>query len=163
MKKRFILGSVMGCLLAALNISLALSFAFGQVKIGVFGPLTGPVADTGYAMLYGVEMAADEINSAGGIKGVGKIEISSVDSQCMPAKAVDAANKLIYRDKVTAAVGDVCSGATLAAMKIAAQEKVPLLNNTSTAAAITEQGNQWVFRLQARDGNQKLRYSLLGY
>ncbi len=125
--------------------------ATAQVKVGVFGPLTGPVADTGIACKFGVEMAAEEINAAGGIKGVGKVEALSVDSECAPAKAVDAINKLIFRDKVVATIGDVCSGATLAAMKVAAQAETPMLNNTSTSPVITAQGNKWIFRLQASD------------
>jgi branched-chain amino acid transport system substrate-binding protein len=125
--------------------------ATAQVKVGVFGPLTGPVADTGIACKFGVELAVEEINAAGGIKGVGKVEALSVDSECAPAKAVDAINKLIFRDKVVATIGDVCSGATLAAMKVAAQAETPMLNNTSTSPVITAQGNKWIFRLQASD------------
>jgi branched-chain amino acid transport system substrate-binding protein len=139
------------CLLGTLIIVLLPIWATAQVKVGVFGPLTGGVADTGFACKYGVEMAAEEINATGGIKGIGKIEIINVDSECMPSKAVDAINKLIYRDNVVATIGDVCSAATLAAMKVAAQAQIPMLNNTSTSSAITSQGNQWVFRLQAKD------------
>lgn len=127
------------------------ALTLAQVKVGVFGPLTGPVADTGVASRYGVEMAVEEINGAGGIKGVGKVEVISVDSECMPSKAVDAINRLIFRDKASSVIGDVCSGATLAAMKVAAQSQTPMLNNTSTSRAITAQGNPWIFRLQAAD------------
>lgn len=138
-------------LFVVLPLSLITNTVEAQVKIGVFGPLTGPVADTGHASKNGVELAAEEINAAGGIKGVGKIQIIAVDSQCLPSKAVDAINKLIYRDKVVATIGDVCSAATIAAMKVADRASTPILNNTSTSSAITSQGNQWIFRLQARD------------
>ena len=38
-------------------------------KIGLEGPLTGSQSDIGIGMLRGAQLAADEINAAGGVLG----------------------------------------------------------------------------------------------
>ena len=99
--------------------------ALAQVKIGVIGPLTGPVAPTGIMVRNGVTLATSEINDAGGIRGVGKVEIISEDTRCRPGDAVTAANKLVFRDRVVAVIGDVCSAATIASMKVTERAETP--------------------------------------
>ena len=90
---------------------------FGEtVKLGVVGPLTGPVAVGGIQTKYGLELAKDEINSNGGIPGVGEIEFIYEDDKCVPPESGNAVNKLVYRDKVLAVIGSVCSSSTMAGM-----------------------------------------------
>ncbi len=73
------------------------------VLIGVNTALSGGAAPTGRGMLRALEVSADEINAAGGIK-VGaetyQVKLVAYDSKYDSREAVSIANKLIFNDKV---------------------------------------------------------------
>ena len=53
----------------------------GTVKVGLLQPVSGALAYSGQQGRLGASIAVDEINAAGGIKGVGKIEPVLGDAQ----------------------------------------------------------------------------------
>ena len=120
------------------------------VKIGVIQPLTGSVAYNGTTDINGSKLALDEINAKGGVLGK-KLELVIEDGQCKPANSVNAAEKLIQRDKVAALSGAFCSSATLAVMPVAENYKIPLVTGVSSSASLTEKGNRWFFRATETD------------
>ena len=63
-------------------------------KLGVEAPLTGDQSTLGLGMLQGAELAADQINTAGGVLGR-KIEIIKIDDAANAATGVAAANAAI--------------------------------------------------------------------
>ena len=138
------------CVIMVLVIS-AVQASSQTVKIGMFGPFSGPVADSGLAMANAVKMGVEEINAQGGIKGVGKIEIIAVDSEYNPSVAINAVNKLINREKVVALIGDIGSTATLAAMGVSAKAGIPQISPTSASPFITQKGNKFFFRTASGD------------
>ena len=93
----------------ALSISLVvIPFAFNpglakDLVIGINTPLSGAAAPTGLGLLRAVELAAEDINGAGGIK-VGKetytFKLITYDNKYDAKEAVASVNKLIYNDKV---------------------------------------------------------------
>lgn len=115
------------------------------VKIGWMGPLTDDAATYGESIKKGVELAARDANL--------NIEVLYEDTKCDAKEAVNAAQKLINVDKVVAIVGDVCSGATLAAVPVAEAAKVVMISGASTAPKITEAG-QYIFRTIPSDALQ---------
>lgn len=129
--------------------SFGLSAAAQEIKIGLAGPLTGPLAFLGQHMKWAGELATDEINHKGGLLGR-KLEFLVQDSACRPADAVAAAERLLSQDKVDAMLGDVCSGATIALMPVLEKAQRPLIVTVSTHPDITLRagagGNKWVFR-----------------
>src|SRR5690348_17301091 len=97
---------------------VGIAFAAGAeaqetIKIGVIQPLTGSVAYNGTTDVNGSRLAMEERNAKGGVLGK-KVELVIEDGVCNPAKSVNAAEKLIQRDKVVALSGAFCSSATLA-------------------------------------------------
>jgi branched-chain amino acid transport system substrate-binding protein len=100
--RRTFLGAAAGLALAGAVPRQVLS-AEKTVKIGFLAPLTGDVAAWGQPGLYGVEIWAEQINAAGGIR-IGEdnylIEIVAFDEQYLPEKAFEGANKLIFEDEV---------------------------------------------------------------
>lgn len=135
-----------------LSMLLALAsaaFAGEPIPIGYVGPLTGSVALLGNESLKGATLAVEQINATGGVLGR-PLKIFAADNRCTPAEAVSATRKVITRDSVVATIGQVCSSATLAAMPVFEQEKIPLVVDTSTNPMITVRagvgGNKWVFR-----------------
>lgn len=138
-------------LVLAVAVSLAVApFATAQetVRIGVVQPMTGPVAYDGNIYVNTVKMLADDLNAKGGVLGK-KIELVVEDGACNPAQSVNAAEKLVVRDKVVGLLGAFCSTSTAAVMEVAKKHKVPLITGISTAAQLTEQGNAYFFRAVA--------------
>ena len=54
------------------------------VKLGVLHPVTGALSYSGQQGRLGATMAIEEINAAGGIKGLGKIDAVLGDAQSTP-------------------------------------------------------------------------------
>jgi len=133
------------------------------VRIGVMGPLTN---FTGRDILRAAEMAAGEINAAGGILG-GEVKLVSADSEGVPEKAIQAVQQLAVRDKVHAIVGGFRSGAVLAALPHVARFKVPLIIPGAASPAITQpvkddyENYKYVFRAWVNAENQALNLALV--
>jgi branched-chain amino acid transport system substrate-binding protein len=130
---------------AALVALISASSASAQIKIGVFGPMTGDAAAYGQSLREGVEIAAKEQNAAGGVLGQ-KIEIIYADDAGKPGQAADVAMRLATKDQVLVMVGSISSPASLAASLVAAQTETPQIVIAATSQSITTQGNPWVFR-----------------
>lgn len=97
------------------------------IKIGVILPLTGDFESFGRVGLQGVELAVEDINSAGGLVGGKKIQLIVADNESDPYVAVKLMRKLIQDDGVSAIVGPVSSPARNAMTEVARQFRVPLL------------------------------------
>jgi branched-chain amino acid transport system substrate-binding protein len=106
-------------------IALVMAFfggALGAQKaepiiIGVSGPLTGPVAQYGLAWKKGFDLAIDEINGAGGIKGR-PLQIQFTDTQNDPKQTIAVAQKYVADPKIVLATGDFSSTSSMAASAI---------------------------------------------
>lgn len=126
------------------------AWAQESIKIGVIQPLTGSVAYNGLTYVNGAKLAVERRNAAGGVLGK-KVELVIEDGQCRPANSVNAAEKLIVRDKVVALTGAFCSSATAAVMPVAEKYKLPMLTGVSSKADLTEKGLQYFFRSAETD------------
>ncbi|MDN7999968.1 penicillin-binding protein activator [Burkholderia multivorans] len=140
---------VAGCMATAAH-------AAEPVRIGLIQPLTGSVAYNGQADVNGAKLAVAAINQAGGVLGR-PVELVIEDGQCNPANTVNAAEKLVQKDKVSALIGAFCSSATAAIMPVAQKYRIPLLTGVSSEADLTEKGNPWFFR--AAETDQLLAHS----
>ena len=87
------------------------------VYLGVSGPLTGPNAQYGAQWKQGFDLALDEINAAGGIKGRPLAYIFD-DSQSDPRQSVAVAQKFVADPRIVAELGDFSSPASMAASPI---------------------------------------------
>ncbi len=124
------------------------------IKIGVVTPLSGTYAGIGQQVRWGLELAANEINAAGGIKGR-KLELIFEDEEANPAVAVQKAEKLIQVNKVHFLTGTVNSGSTLAVGQLAERSNILLATTVSFADSITgDRCSPNVFRVNARAGQQ---------
>lgn len=117
----------------------------GPILVGYYGDLSGRTSSFGQSTRNGVEMAADEINQAGGIDGR-QVKIVVEDDQGEPNKAATVVTKLINQDKVQALLGEVASSNSLAAAPKAQEAKVPMISPSSTNPAVTQVGN-YIFRV----------------
>jgi branched-chain amino acid transport system substrate-binding protein len=120
------------------------------VRIGVIQPLTGSVAYNGTSDINGSRLAVEERNRKGGVLGR-MVELVIEDGQCKPANSVNAAEKLIQRDKVPVISGAFCSSSTMAVMPVVEKNHIPLVTGVSSMAGLTERGNRWFFRATETD------------
>lgn len=132
--------------IALLSAGVAGQAAAQTIKIGVNEPLTGPFAASGTYVVNGAKIAADEINSKGGILGK-KIELVIEDNKSNPTEAAAVAEKLITADKVPVIMGAWGSSLTLAVMPKLMEYKVPMVVETSSSGKITTTGNPYIFRI----------------
>ena len=132
---------------AALAIGLLSSAAYAEtIKIGVNEPLTGAFAASGTYVVNGAKIAAEEINSKGGILGK-QIELVIEDNKSNPTEAAAVAEKLITRDKVPVMMGAWGSSLTLAVMPKLMEYETPMVVETSSSSKITTSGNPYIFRI----------------
>jgi branched-chain amino acid transport system substrate-binding protein len=100
---------------------LAEPSAFAQnaepILIGVSGPLTGSYAQYGLAWKKGFDLALDEINAAGGIKGR-PLQYLFSDTQNDPKQTVAIAQKYVADKRIVLATGDFSSSSSMAASAI---------------------------------------------
>jgi branched-chain amino acid transport system substrate-binding protein len=94
------------------------------ILVGYLPALTGPSSSTGIGINRGVQLAVQEINAAGGIDGR-QIELIVRDTQSDPTKAVNGAAELSRSQKVSAVVGPVNSGESLAVVPLLARVNTP--------------------------------------
>ena len=132
---------IQSALVAALSLG---SIAYAQnVKIVGLVELTGTGATSGTNFDNGIKLAVKEINAAGGILGK-KIDYTSFDTQSNPGVAKGLADKAVD-DGAYVVMGPVFSGSILVSM--ASTKRAEIANFTGgEAAAITQQGNPYVFR-----------------
>jgi len=119
--------------------------AADTIKVGIILPLTGEKANFGEIEWNSFKMALDEINKTG-VKGK-KIELLREDDTGKPDIARSAAEKLITKDNVVMLGGGYGSSETYAIAGVAQQKKMPFLINTGSADNITEQGWNYIFRM----------------
>ncbi|HEY5576797.1 MAG TPA: ABC transporter substrate-binding protein [Deferrimonas sp.] len=133
---------------AILSLLMAAStgFAAETIKVGVLLPLTGSQAKFGEIEKRSFEMAAEEINAKGGVKGK-KIELLFEDDTGKPDVGRSGVEKLISREKVPVITGGYSSSVTAAATPVAQQFKVPFVVCTGSADDITEKKYDYVFRI----------------
>ena len=91
------------------------------------------------------EMAAEEINAKGGVKGK-KIALSFEDSTGKPETARAIVEKLIDAKKQPIIVGEYTSSCAKAVAAVAEERKTPYLVVASADDDITQKNYKYVFR-----------------
>jgi branched-chain amino acid transport system substrate-binding protein len=141
----------------AVALSFGASFVLAQsgpIKIGVVTPLSGTYTPIGEQVKMGLDLAAKEINAAGGINGR-KIDLIYEDEEANPAVATQKAEKLFQVERVDFLTGTVNSGSTLAVGQLAERNNKLIATTVSFADSITaDKCSPNVFRVNARAGMQ---------
>jgi branched-chain amino acid transport system substrate-binding protein len=133
-----------GCLLAATS-----ALAAEPVRIGVTTILSGPYADRGQSEQYGVELALQRVNQAGGVLDR-PVEAFYGDNAADPAVGVRATQRLIDEQHVPVLLGALWTPVTHAIMPIVNQAKVPLVIDISAGQDFVDAsgvgGNDFAFK-----------------
>ena len=115
-----------------------------EIVIGSHQDLSGPIAGWGVQVKMGLEMAAKEINDAGGIYGR-KIRLVIEDNAYNPGQAIMVTNKMINRDKVFMFIGNMGSPTAGATKPIISRKKIPQMFPLTAASLFYEPYDRYSF------------------
>jgi branched-chain amino acid transport system substrate-binding protein len=124
----------------------------GPILIGEVSPLSGSEANYGQSVDHGIQLAVEQINAKGGIKGR-KLSLRTEDDQSRADVAANVMKSLVSQEHVAAVLGDVTSTLSLAIAPIAQENGVPMITPSSTNAKITKIGDD-IFRTCFTDSFQ---------
>jgi branched-chain amino acid transport system substrate-binding protein len=139
------------CFILALGTMTGVAWA-DLITIPVVSPFTGQLASFGEGVKNGAALKASEINAAGGINGH-TVKVVLEDDGCDPNEAVTVATKLANDPAVVVVVGHLCSSATLAALPVYWEAKLPAISPASTNVDIGKM-SPYYFRNMYRDDFQ---------
>ncbi len=115
------------------------------ISIGEYGSITGQQASFGTSTDNAIQLAAKQLNAAGGIDGK-KVEIHLLDDQGQQDKATLDVKQLIDQYHVVAVLGEVASSNSLAGGRVCQENKIPMISPSSTNPAVTQIGD-YIFRV----------------
>jgi branched-chain amino acid transport system substrate-binding protein len=123
------------------------------IPIAVAAPVTGQYASFGEQLKNGGEAAVADINAAGGVLGK-QLALSIGDDACDPKQAVAVANQLTSSG-VALVAGHYCSGSSIPASKVYADNDVIQISPASTNPAFTDdRAGPNIYRVCGRDDQQ---------
>lgn len=147
MSKKMLSGVALGALMA---FSVP---AQAEIVIAVAGPMTGQYASFGEQMRNGAMLAVEQINAAGGVNGE-MLRLVVGDDACDPRQAVNVANQFAGQGVVFVA-GHFCSGSSIPASAVYAEEGIIQISPASTNPAFTDnRPGPGIFRVCGRDDKQ---------
>lgn len=127
------------------------------IKIGLDIPLTGSAAAIGHYLLWGVRVAVDETNAAGGVLGR-PVELLVLDDETSPDKAAQNIREFVDKDKVAVVLGPANSGNALAFIPFLQERRVPNMLLTASATTLTKiyenEDRNYIFRATLPDAEQ---------
>jgi branched-chain amino acid transport system substrate-binding protein len=119
--------------------------AQADITIGVINSLSGNFATFGERYRTGMQVALDEINASGGIKGQ-KITLSVHDDRSEAQSALAAGEKLASQQDVPLVIGSYASSITGPLAQYMTRRETPLIVLGSADDSITKPGSPWAFR-----------------
>jgi len=123
-----------------------------SIVIGEVASMTGIEATYGLAAHQGIELAIQEINAAGGVRGK-NLKLITLDSQGKPDESARAITRLISQDHASLIMTGVISSNALAMAPIAQKNHVPFIATIATHPKVTDLGD-YIFRVCLMDSFQ---------
>lgn len=127
------------------------------VKIGLVLGFTGPAESLAPAMASGAELAMREVSESGLFLGGRTVQSVRADGTCIDAAAATAAaERLVSAEQVSAILGELCSGATIAILQnVSMPRGILQVSASATSPALsTIDSNGLFFRASPSDARQ---------
>jgi branched-chain amino acid transport system substrate-binding protein len=141
------IGSILGGT-ASFGATSAGASSSSTIKVGIVEDLSGSSSVLGVPEYQGAQLAVSEINSAGGIKGLGgaKLKLMPFDTASNPDNGITEAQDAVSAG-VTAVIGGEDSDTVLAGSNITERAGIPWLNTGGTANSILTRGYDGIFTI----------------
>ncbi|MFI4986236.1 MAG: ABC transporter substrate-binding protein [Alphaproteobacteria bacterium] len=125
----------------------------GEIRIGMWTSLSGPLSLLGQSEKDGVGVWAKEVNDRGGINGR-KIVLIAYDDAASPQEAQTAVRRLIDQDQVFMLIAGSSSGSTLPVRQVISRDKVPFVSSYSSNVNLMSPFSRYIFRIYANEDYQ---------
>ncbi|WP_448191448.1 ABC transporter substrate-binding protein [Azospirillum sp. sgz301742] len=148
------LETVLGaCLVLALAMAAPARADDPPVRVGISAEFGVVGSTSAQAVHLGAQIAADEINAAGGVLGGRRIEVVIKDDRSVPARAIRNLQDFAADPTVVAVLCGKYSPVVVEAVPEVHRLGLPLLDPWAAADPITEHGfvPDYIFRLSLRD------------
>ncbi len=135
-------------LMAALGLLAACGWpavAQAELKIGALVPATGKGASYGQEQKLAIQIAEQEIDAAGGVKGT-PLHVITFDTQGENAQAIAGARKLIAGDGVLAVLGPYFTEEVEVAFPLAVEMRTMMISASSAKPGVAARFRPWGFR-----------------
>ena len=142
-RRKFLAGTALSA--AALVMPSVLKAQGAGVKLGILHPVSGALSYSGTQGRLGAALAVEEINTDGGIKGLGKIDAILGDALSTPEGGTAEVEKMNSAG-VTCIIGGYASAVCLAVSQAAARYELPYVVDVGVADAIVTRGLKNTFR-----------------
>jgi len=142
-RRKFLAGTALSA--AALVMPSVLCAQGAGVKLGILHPVSGALSYSGTQGRLGAALAVEEINTDGGIKGLGKIDAILGDALSTPEGGTAEVEKMNSAG-VTCIIGGYASSVCLAVSQAAARYELPYVVDVGVADAIVTRGLKNTFR-----------------
>jgi branched-chain amino acid transport system substrate-binding protein len=142
--RRIIVAAAVICMVRLVSPHPAGADELPPVPVGAIEILSGPNAVYGQSIKAGLELATEKVNQKG-VLGGRPIGLTVEDSGGTKEQALNAARKLIGRDKVVAIIGPTLSTEMFAVGPLVNGRGIPIIGTSTTAPGITDIGT-FVFR-----------------
>nr|PZN72432.1 MAG: ABC transporter substrate-binding protein [Pseudomonadota bacterium] len=147
-RRKLLKGAAGAAALAGIGMPAISKAQSDVIRIGHLTPVTGFLGPLGEFAQMGIQLAAEEINAAGGVLGR-KIELVMEDS-VNPQTGSAKAERLIERDKVAMIIGEISSATALAIGQVANRTKTVFINTGANSDALRgESCNPFMFHIEA--------------
>ena len=121
-----------------------------SLKIAVIAAVTGTSASDGASMANAIQMAADEINAAGGVLGK-NIEVEIIDGGSTADSALNVAQRIASSDEYVSIFGPHFSSQILAIGDTLAEAQVPVITGGTVKTVLETVTSEWVIRNRCPD------------
>ncbi|HSQ21783.1 MAG TPA: branched-chain amino acid ABC transporter substrate-binding protein [Coriobacteriia bacterium] len=123
------------------------------IKIGVQTALTGPLPDYGAAAVNGVELALEDFGTFEMDGTTYQVELVILDDKAEPAESAVVAQTMVD-EGVVGVIGSLTTGATLSAIPIYAENRIPQISGSVTGPAANAEGVDTFYRTCWNDAVQ---------
>ena len=148
------------CLIAALASacnSAGVKPLAGEAVVYVAVPLSGFRADAGQSALGGVRLAAEELNSSGGLLGR-RIVVRALNDRSDNSAALENVDRirqaLEQGEHIAGVIGHLDSGPTSSTLPLYEEMGIVLITPSAGMRALTHRGHTMFFRVNANDSVQ---------
>jgi branched-chain amino acid transport system substrate-binding protein len=150
MKKNFAFGLSICVVLLFATLPVYGADVSKGLKIGAAGPTTGAAAGPGMEIFNSIKLAVEEVNAAGGIKGV-KVELVMGDDAMDAAQGVNVAEKFCSDKTMYGVIGPPMSNVAQATLRNYSGCDMTSITSAASKNELTEKGYKQFFRVNARD------------
>lgn len=131
---------------AIMSVSLLMTSAFAEIKVGIILGFTGPIESLTPAMRDSAKLAFQEASDSGVLLGGETITVLEGDSTCIDSAAAQSVAEGQVSQGVAAIMGADCSGVTGAiASNVAVPNGVVMISPSATSPGLTTLDDKGLF------------------